>query len=67
MEVARALASSDSPICPGMLALHLLAIQAESEQVSADQRRSYPDLVTARLGYLLALAAILSMRAALVS
>lgn len=67
MVVVVGLASSDSPTCPGMLVLRLLAIQAGTGQVSADQQHSYLDPVTARLGYLLAVAAALSMRAAPVS
>jgi hypothetical protein len=67
MAAAKALASSDPPICPGMLDLHLLEIQAGSGQVSADQQRSYLDLVTARLGCQLAVAVVLSKRAVPVS
>lgn len=50
-----------------MLALRSLAIQAGTGPVSADQQRSYRDPTTARLGYLLAVAAISLMRAAPVS
>lgn len=67
MVVAKSLASSDSRTCLGMLALRLLAIQAETGPVSAVDQHSYPDPATARLGCLLAVVAISSMRAAPVS